>query len=297
MMEIEEKSTDEKALVHVAGLTFNYFDKKVLYDVNLHVKPGERVLIVGSNGAGKSTLLRVLAGRHMAPMDSEFSVLGSRAPQDQCNGLAFLGNNWSRTVAFAASNVAYQCDIPVKDMMSKLQQQYPERRDMLVKLLGVDMNWRMHQVSDGQRRRVQILLGLIKPFKVLLMDEITVDLDLVARQDLLNFLKSECETRGACILYATHIFDGLDDWTTHVMYLTAGKTEGVVPIELFPGWSQRKSSGEHNPLLRTVEARMRLERASETEFEEAEQVAHQTKNSAFGPQGGFASGRMQNYWG
>lgn len=291
----EETSTEE--LVHVKNLTFNYFEKKVLFDINLGLKPGQRCLVVGSNGAGKSTLLRVLAGRHMVPHSCEFHVLGTRAPQDQIGGLAFLGNNWSRTVAFAASNVAYQCDIPVRDMMSKLQRDYPERRDMLVKLLGVDLDWRMHQVSDGQRRRVQIMLGLIKPFRVLLMDEITVDLDLVARQDLLNFLVSECETRGACILYATHIFDGLDDWTTHVMYLKAGRSEGVVPLAKFEDWSQRKSSGEHNPLLRSVEKKMRAQRAEEQHFEPAELKAKETKSSILGPQGGFASGRFHNYWG
>ena len=117
----------------------------------------------------------------------------------------------------------------------------------------------MHQVSDGQRRRVQIFLGLIRPFKILLLDEVrpppseeklphpsfaphlprstwslslshspappppplqvTVSLDVVVRQDLLRWLRRESETRGATILYATHIFDGLDDWPTHLHYL------------------------------------------------------------------------------
>ena len=291
------ETTSIEHLIHVKNLTFNFFDKKVLYDINLNLQQGQRCLVVGTNGAGKSTLLRVLAGKHMVPHSCEFSVLGSRAPQDQINGLAFLGNNWSRTVAFAASNVAYQCDIPVKDMMSKLQKDYPERRNMLVKLLNIDLNWRMHQVSDGQRRRVQIMLGLIKPFRVLLMDEITVDLDVVARQDLLTFLISECETRGACILYATHIFDGLDDWTTDVMYLKAGKTKGIKSLVNFEDWKERKTNGQHNPLLRAVEKRMRTERLNETIFEPAEMTAKQRSNSKLGTQGGFASGRFHNYWG
>ncbi|KAF5781773.1 putative ATPase, AAA-type, core, P-loop containing nucleoside triphosphate hydrolase [Helianthus annuus] len=67
------------------------------------------------------------------------------------------------------------------------------------------MSWRMHKVSDGQRRRVQICMGLLKEFKVLLLDEITVDLDVLARADLLTFLKKKCEERGATIIYATHI--------------------------------------------------------------------------------------------
>ena len=102
-----------------------------------------------------------------------------------------------RTVAFAGYGCPLQADIPVFGMMQKLQEEYPERRDELIKLLGVDPQWRMHQVanmiflvhafllifeiqvSDGQRRRVQILLGLIRPFKILLLDEVTVSLDVV----------------------------------------------------------------------------------------------------------------------
>jgi CCR4-NOT complex subunit CAF16 len=48
----------------------------------------------------------------------------------------------------------------------------------------------------------------------LLLDEITVDLDVVARIRLLDFFRQECEERGATILYATHIFDGLEKWVS-----------------------------------------------------------------------------------
>jgi dipeptidyl aminopeptidase/acylaminoacyl peptidase len=64
-------------------------------------------------------------------------------------------------------------------------------KERLVTLLGVERSWNLTTVSDGQRRRVQILCKLMKPFKILLLDEITTDLDLLARQDLLNFLREE----------------------------------------------------------------------------------------------------------
>jgi CCR4-NOT complex subunit CAF16 len=94
-------------------------------------------------------------------------------------------------------------------MMSHLQKAFPERREMLIELLGVNVNWRMHQVSDGQRRRVQIFLQLLRPVSVLLLDEITTDLDVITRADFLAFLKREAEENGVTVIYATHIFDGL----------------------------------------------------------------------------------------
>ncbi|PHT61974.1 ABC transporter I family member 20 [Capsicum annuum] len=77
----------------------------------------------------------------------------------------------------------------------------------------------MHKSSDGQRRRVQICMGLLKPFKVLLLDEITVDLDVLARADLLKFLIKECEERGATIIYTTRI------------YMACGKLQLTIPMD------------------------------------------------------------------
>ena len=90
-----------------------------------------------------------------------------------------------------------------------------------LQVLDINLSWMMHKVSDGQRRRVQICMGLLKPFKVLLLDKITVDLDVLARADLLTFLRKECEERGATIIYATHIFDGLEGWPTHLVCLSS----------------------------------------------------------------------------
>eukprot|EP00386_Alphamonas_edax_P013945 GDKI01042902.1.p2 GENE.GDKI01042902.1~~GDKI01042902.1.p2 ORF type:complete len:148 (-),score=60.86 GDKI01042902.1:410-853(-) len=75
----------------------------------------------------------------------------------------------------------------------------------------------------GVRCRVQLLLGLLQPFEVLLLDEITTDLDVVARQDLLQFLFEESELRGVTIIYATHIFDGMQAWATKLAHMANGK--------------------------------------------------------------------------
>ena len=60
------------------------------------------------------------------------------------------------------------------------------------------------------RRRVQLAYGLMIEYSVLLLDEITVDLDVLGRADLMSFLRQECEERNVTIVYATHIFDGLE---------------------------------------------------------------------------------------
>ena len=54
------------------------------------------------------------------------------------------------------------------------------------------------------------------------MDEVTIELDVCVRRRLLDFLKRETEERNACIMFATHIFDGLGDWATNLVHLRNG---------------------------------------------------------------------------
>ena len=51
-------------LVNIENLNFSYFNKKILFNINLKIKEKEKILLIGTNGAGKSTLIRLLAGVH-----------------------------------------------------------------------------------------------------------------------------------------------------------------------------------------------------------------------------------------
>ena len=157
-------------LVSLEKVEFNYFNKKILKEIHFTVKENESILLLGGNGAGKSTMLRLIAGIHIAYHFNEFNVLGSDRPLDQNNGLAYLGNRWARQLSFSGQS-AYIGDIRVGDMMKKWQMDNIERRDELVEVLGIDLDWRMHEVSDGQRKRVQIMIALLKPFRLVIIDE------------------------------------------------------------------------------------------------------------------------------
>lgn len=102
--------------------------------------------------------------------------------------LSYVGGTWNRDVAFAGYSIPLSGDFPASRMIDAVPGADPARKAELIKVLDIDVNWRMHTVSEGQRRRVQICVGLLRPFKVLLLDEITVDLDVLARADLMKFL-------------------------------------------------------------------------------------------------------------
>jgi CCR4-NOT complex subunit CAF16 len=311
--------------INVNNLTFRYQpdQRPILNNLNMQLTDGARCLLIGANGAGlysfsshtlffsslagKSTLLRILAGRHLTKPDDAVLVLGKSSFHDTRLNFerAYLDTDWGmRTVAFAGYGCPLQADIPVHGMMKKLQEDHPERREELIRLLGIDVNWRMHQVSDGQRRRVQIFIGLLRPFKILLLDEVTVSLDVVVRQDLLRWLKRESETRGATILYATHIFDGLDDWPTHVHYLTnKGTTGWQGELKDLTPFRELREAGEPSPMLRVAERWLRAEIEaywSQHETRITEEASGEAAQQEKDPNrllsaGGFAAGRMSAY--
>lgn len=262
------ESEKSQPILEINGLKFTYpgidghpppGSKPLIDDFSLTLFPGNRCLLVGSNGAGKTTILKIIGGKHMVAPDM-VKVLGRSAFHDTAltasGDLSYLGGEWKREVAFAGFEVPIQMDVSAEKMIFGVTGVHPDRRDELIKVLGIDLSWRMHKVSDGQRRRVQICMGLLKPFKVLLLDEITVDLDVLARADLLRFLKKECEEQGAAIIYATHIFDGLEDWPSHIVYVAHGKLQFVKPLKEI----KEKSN---LPLMRLVESWLRKERDEE----------------------------------
>ncbi|XP_026449260.1 ABC transporter I family member 19-like [Papaver somniferum] len=225
-MKVEEMKMLSNS-VEVSAMNFSYEGQIPIFaNFSLKITPGSRCLLVGANGSGKTTLLKILGGKHMVGGKDVVRVLNSSAFHDTqlvCSGnLSYLGGSWSKTIG-CAGEIPLQGDFSAEHMIFGVEGVDLVRREKLIDLLDIDLQWRMHKVSDGQRRRVQICMGLLHPFQVLLLDEVTVDLDVVARLDLLDFFKEECEERGATIVYATHIFDGLETWATDLAYIQDGE--------------------------------------------------------------------------
>lgn len=142
-------------------------------------------------------------------------------------GVTYLGLEW-------VLNPIVRSDIGVPELLRSVGgDHYTDRRDELVRILDVDPSWHLHAVSDGERRRVQLCMGLLRPWSILLLDEITVDLDLLSRHNFLAFLKRETETRDCTIVYATHILDNLAGWPTHLVHMALGKVKKWGPLESF----------------------------------------------------------------
>jgi len=216
----------EKPVVTIKNLNFSYETggKPNIAGLDCVVQPNSKIILVGANGAGKSTLLRILTGQiFMGLTHDEFDINGNMRPNDQANGVAYLGGTWKRRRTGFEGVCPYTMDTPASEMMKKWQEQHIERRDELVRVLGINLNWRMHECSDGQRKKIRIMIKLLRPFQLCIIDEFAADLDIFSRSRFFDYLTRECEARGASVVYATHIFDQADSWASHVTFMQLDK--------------------------------------------------------------------------
>ncbi|KAI1468526.1 P-loop containing nucleoside triphosphate hydrolase protein [Daldinia caldariorum] len=229
--------TQQPPEIRVNDLTYTFPDYRTgISGISLSVPPRSRTLLIGANGAGKTTLLRLLAGKRLAPGGS-ISVSGVDPFKEGLEGVTYLGLEW-------VLNPIVRTDIGVSELLRSVGgDAYPDRRDELLGVLDIDIAWRMHAVSDGERRRVQLAMGLVRPWTVLLLDEITVDLDVLSRAEFLGWLKRETEIRECTIVYATHILDNLAGWPTHLVHMHLGTVREWGPAEKFLGAYAGESTG------------------------------------------------------
>merc|ERR1711871_1138866 len=174
---------------------------------------------------GKSTLMRILTGQIFMNIEAdEFDVCGNDKPHDQHNGVAYLGGLWKRRRTGFDGICPYTMDIAARDMMAQWQEEHKERRDELVRVMGINPDWRLNECSDGQRKKVRIMIKLLRPFKLCLIDEFAADLDIFSRKRLFDYFSDQCARFGASVVYATHIFDQADDWASHIAFMQLDKT-------------------------------------------------------------------------
>lgn len=214
--------------IKVQNLTYTFpsTPQPGLSNVSLTLPTHSRTLLIGANGAGKTTLLRLLSGKRLAPANT-ITTNGLDPFTSNLTGITYLGVEW-------VLNPIVRTDIDVPSLLSSIGgDAYPDRRDELVRILDIDLRWRMHAVSDGERRRVQLAMGLVRPWDVLLLDEITVDLDLLSRKNFLEWLRGETERRACTVVYATHILDNLVGWPTEVVHMHLGRVKEAGPVGKF----------------------------------------------------------------
>lgn len=174
-----------------------------LHSVSLSIRAGQVVAVLGRNGAGKSTLMSIIAGvvtadsGQVAICGEDESAALVRAPQrlgfapqrESIYPLLTVRENFEyfgRLAGLRRAELSRRVDVVARDLQ-----------------LSQALDIRCSTLSGGKRRRVHIGLALMHEPAVLLLDEPTVGVDLDARFDLLEFVRT-IAAQGRAVLYSTH---------------------------------------------------------------------------------------------
>ena len=219
----------------IKGLSLSIGSSRILSDVSLNVKDGERVGLVGSSGSGKSMLLRAAIG--LVP--SNCKITGScRVGNAQTVGandsaLANIRGKYVGVVFQQADralnpvmSVSEQISLPLRLHYNLEEDDIQNRVKVMLEKVGLGtniLNKRTFELSGGQMQRVGIATALITCPKLILADEPTTALDSVTQKDVVNMLTSLVDNMGASMLFVTHDFSVLSYAATRCYVLDSGR--------------------------------------------------------------------------
>jgi ABC-2 type transport system ATP-binding protein len=209
-----------KNVIQVKGLRKSYGSLTAVDSLDLTIEEGEIFALLGPNGAGKTTTVEILEGYRSRDC-GEVSVLGFD-PATRGD----VANAWRDRIGIVLQDSADGADLTVEESISHFSKYYSRRRDLdqLIEAVGLDekRKYRVHTLSGGQRRRLDVALGLVGTPELLFLDEPTTGFDPQARRafwDLIKTLKED----GTTILLTTHYLDEAEALADRVGVITEGK--------------------------------------------------------------------------
>ncbi len=213
--------------VVVEELTKRYGSFTAVEDVGFEVGPGETLALLGPNGAGKTTTLEILEG-FVPPTSGLVRVLGAdplRAPR-----------SWRARVGLVLQSTSLDPQLTVWEALRLFARLYPSPMPVAdaVRLMGLDReaHVRIGALSGGQRRRVDVALGIIGRPEVLFLDEPTTGLDPEARRRTWVGVRA-LATEGTAVVLTTHYLEEAAELADRIVVLVAGrKVADATPLEL-----------------------------------------------------------------
>ena len=229
--------------IQVRGLTKSYQDKKngpkaAVDGIDLAVEHGEIFAILGPNGAGKTTTVEILEG-YRDRDSGEVSVLGVDPSH-----LGSHDRDWRNRIGIVLQSTSDAADLTVSETVHHFSHYYsaPKDPDQVISAVGLSdkTNAKVHTLSGGQRRRLDVALGIIGAPELLFLDEPTTGFDPQARRafwDLIVALQKE----GTTILLTTHYLEEAEALADRVAVINNGKILEIATPENLGGRNEAKA--------------------------------------------------------
>jgi ABC-2 type transport system ATP-binding protein len=204
-------------LIEAHDLSKNYGKHVALDHVNFAVETGRIVGLIGPNGAGKTTALRAILG--LTPYEGRLRVLDREPFGDRA---ALM-----RDACFIADVAVLPAWLRVDQAIDFVAGVHPRfRRDRAQALLSktqITGKRRMHELSKGMKTQVHLALTMAIDAKLLVLDEPTLGLDILARRSFFDALVNDYMDETRTILITTHQVEEVENLLTDVIFIDRGR--------------------------------------------------------------------------
>lgn len=218
---------DEKKVLEVSGLAFGYTQKNNLECIDLYVKPGEFVALMGPNGSGKTTMMRCI--------NKILKIRAGSVKIDEEDILKLSMNEIARICTTVPADTPIDFSLTVREFVSLGRTPFitsiwwekeEDNRiiDQAMWDLGITRyaDRRLHELSSGERARVLLAKGVVQTPKVILVDEPSAHLDIKYKVQVMEILK-ELSRKGLSILIASHDINLLTRFCDRIVLLSKGR--------------------------------------------------------------------------
>lgn len=194
----------------------NYDEKVALKDVNLEVKSGKIIGLLGKNGSGKTTLIKLINDL-LTPTSGKVLVEGS-AP----------GINSKEVISYLPERTYFSSEMKVIDTIKYFEDFYKnfnkEKAFKLLKDLDLDINMKISKMSKGMREKLQLILVMSRDANLYILDEPLGGVDPATRDYILDTILSNfCE--GASVIISTHLISDIERILDEVIFIDNGEVK------------------------------------------------------------------------
>ena len=222
-MELNQNAN--KSIIEVNHLTKYYGKSRGIVDVSFNVQEGEIFGFIGPNGAGKSTTIRLFMSL-IYPTSGDAKIFGLDCIK--------YGPEIRQEIGYLPSEVFYYEGMKVLDLLkysaSFYKKDSSKRMFELAKLMELELDRRIDDLSYGNKKKVGIVQGLLHQPRLIVLDEPTAGLDPLMQQNFFNLILEE-NKRGATVFFSSHILGEVQRLCSRVAIIKDGSIINIQDIK------------------------------------------------------------------
>ena len=210
-------NAEHEIAVDVRDLVKSYGDNHAVQGIDLQVRRGEVFCLLGPNGAGKTSIVEILEG-YRARTSGAVDVLGHDPERGE--------RSFRQRIGIVLQETGVQKELSIRELLVMYGGYYPRTRpiDEVLNLVGLasKAEARVETLSGGQKRRLDLALGLIGDPELIFLDEPTTGFDPAARRQAWSAIR-ELTQQGRTILLTTHFMDEAQALADRIAVIARGR--------------------------------------------------------------------------